>query len=354
MKKNTQRMWNTSARLKLKLRPHIEAHKTREGALLQTGGVARCIAVSTLSEAEFYASHGFDDILLAHPISENKVQRCLALMKTMDQFHVLVTGPEGLTTLRDHCLNLTKPKKWSVVLGVDSGHGNAGFDISSQDVIDAALRIKEASYMTLAAVYCHLGDMYSSVTKEEGEAHQCKTIDSLCALKTKFEEAGLKCPFNIGSSLTWNSLVDNEVLFSEFSTGNYIFYDYQLYLSNACRESDIAGRIMTRVVAHKPEANMILVDCGSAALSHDGMIQRLPSADFCLIQGESNLKMVGMSPELGKIVAKEGKLDCSQYPIGTILFIYPFNSCATAAMHHVYYVHSEDQIVAKWTPVRGW
>ncbi|KAK3801902.1 hypothetical protein RRG08_005648 [Elysia crispata] len=111
---------------------------------------------------------------------------------------------------------------------------------------------------------------------------------------------------------------------------------------------------MTRVIAHKPEKGMILVDCGFTAISHDGMARRLPEKDFCLIQGESNLKMIGMSQEIGKIVAKTGDLDCSQYPIGTIFFIYPFHASAAAAMHQVYYVHSGDQVVDKWTPVKGW
>ena len=33
-----------------------------------TGGTRRCITVSTLAEAEFYADNGFDDILYAYPI----------------------------------------------------------------------------------------------------------------------------------------------------------------------------------------------------------------------------------------------------------------------------------------------
>ena len=38
-----------------------------------TGGSRRCIVVSTLAEACFYADHGYDDILYAYPLPFDKV-----------------------------------------------------------------------------------------------------------------------------------------------------------------------------------------------------------------------------------------------------------------------------------------
>ena len=64
--------------------------------------------------------------------------------------------------------------------------------------------------------------------------------------------------------------------------------DYQQYLTGSCGQQDIAGRVMTRVIDHKPRQNLIIVDCGFTALSHDGMRQR--PTDFCVIEGETNLR----------------------------------------------------------------
>lgn len=44
-----------------------------ECADIMTGGSRRCIVVSTLAEATFYADHGFDDILYAYPLPFDKV-----------------------------------------------------------------------------------------------------------------------------------------------------------------------------------------------------------------------------------------------------------------------------------------
>lgn len=55
-----------------------------------TGGTKRCISVSTLAEAEFYASDGYDDITYAYPLSPDKVPQATQLLLRLDKFHVLI------------------------------------------------------------------------------------------------------------------------------------------------------------------------------------------------------------------------------------------------------------------------
>ena len=47
----------------------------REVGELATDGSKRCITVSTVAEAEFYADGGFDDILYACPFTPDKMDR---------------------------------------------------------------------------------------------------------------------------------------------------------------------------------------------------------------------------------------------------------------------------------------
>ena len=51
----------------------------RELGILMTGGTKRQITVSTIQEAEFYADHGFDDILYAFPITADKITRSVSI-----------------------------------------------------------------------------------------------------------------------------------------------------------------------------------------------------------------------------------------------------------------------------------
>ena len=40
-----------------------------------TNGTKRCVVVSTVKEAEFFADGGFDDILYAYVFTEDKLKR---------------------------------------------------------------------------------------------------------------------------------------------------------------------------------------------------------------------------------------------------------------------------------------
>lgn len=48
-----------------------------ECADIMTGGSRRCIVVSTLAEASFYADNGFDDILYAYCLPFDKVREII-------------------------------------------------------------------------------------------------------------------------------------------------------------------------------------------------------------------------------------------------------------------------------------
>jgi len=48
---------------------------TSEVGAIATGGSKRCIAVSTVREAEAFADDGFDDILLAAHFAQDKIPR---------------------------------------------------------------------------------------------------------------------------------------------------------------------------------------------------------------------------------------------------------------------------------------
>jgi D-serine deaminase-like pyridoxal phosphate-dependent protein len=49
------------------------------------------------------------------------------------------------------------------------------------------------------------------------------------------------------------------------------------YDIGACTMDDIAVRVATRVISHKPEINQIVTDSGFVSLSHDGLNRNLPN-----------------------------------------------------------------------------
>ena len=54
---------------------HISTYLCSEVGELSTGGGKECIAVATLTEAEYFTSGGFDDILCTALFTTDKVER---------------------------------------------------------------------------------------------------------------------------------------------------------------------------------------------------------------------------------------------------------------------------------------
>ena len=86
-----------------------------------TDGTRRQVVVSTLSEAEFYADNGFDDIAYAYPLTADKIPQVARLTSRLEKFHVNVDNSVILSAL-DEYTSLPADKKWSVFLKVDCGN----------------------------------------------------------------------------------------------------------------------------------------------------------------------------------------------------------------------------------------
>src|ERR1051325_9665750 len=90
VQRNCDRMRAKALTSGVAFRPHVKTHKTSEIARMQHGGAIGPITVSTLAEAEFYASKGWRDITYAMPIAPEKMERAAALASRIDRLNVLI------------------------------------------------------------------------------------------------------------------------------------------------------------------------------------------------------------------------------------------------------------------------
>ena len=74
--RNIDAMARAVKRTGVKLRPHMKTAKSADVARLTTTGQAGGITVSTLAEAEYFAAHGFRDILYAVGIGAGEARPC--------------------------------------------------------------------------------------------------------------------------------------------------------------------------------------------------------------------------------------------------------------------------------------
>ncbi|XP_030052755.1 uncharacterized protein LOC115465980 [Microcaecilia unicolor] len=351
VKRNARKMIERIQMLGTHLRPHMKTHKTLECGDLMTGGTRRRIVVSTLAEARFFANGGFDDILYAYPLPFDKVEECATLSERLEAFQVLVDNQEALEQLRKR--KLGGGKHWLVWLKVDCENGRAGVRHTDPEALELAKAVARMEEVELVGVYAHCGNTYGCRGMQEIQAVAQETTTTVLQFMDKLQKAGVQCPkSSIGSTPSCSHPVPDMGKLNEVHPGNYIFYDAQQMVLGSCKMEDIAVRVLTRVIGHYPYRNQLLVDCGWTGLSLHSFGQ-MPSG-YAIIEGHPDLKMAGMTQEHGRIEPISGQLDFSKFPIGSLLSLVPYHSCATAAMHPIYYVHTEGKIVATWTPTRGW
>ncbi|XP_053386323.1 D-threo-3-hydroxyaspartate dehydratase-like [Mercenaria mercenaria] len=355
VKRNCQRMTDRCKEMGVELRPHMKTHKTKEGGELMTNGTKRKVVVSTIDEAIFYADNGFEDIIWGSPIVKERIsKRLINLANRLEEFHVMVDSLQGLKGLI--ATPLKEGKQWSVFLEVDCGYGRTGCLWSKEEAVEIAKTADDAPNVKFQGLYTHCGNSYTPDVEQKNRT-QKETSDRLIALKNRLSKNGVDCKVvGCGSTPSCSKPIDNLSTLTEMHPGNYIFNDYNQVVCNSCTFDDVACKIATTVVSHKPEVQTIVVDCGWTAFGLDGPNENWPQAVLgrAPVEGHPELIMDRMTQEVGKMKARNGEIDYSKYPLGSRLYLYPWHSCCTASQHPVYYIHSGDKIVGAWRPTRGW
>ena len=115
--------------------------------------------------------------------------------------------------------------------------------------------------------------------------------------------------------------------------------------------------MLTRVLGHYPERRQLLVDCGFTGLTKQGRGAQAHPRMIAPVEDCPGLMVSDMTQEIGFVecVEEGGMPDYASHPVGSLLRLVPYHSCATAACHPVYYVHDTEGVVREqWRPCRGW
>ena len=128
-------------------------------------------------------------------------------------------------------------------------------------------------------------------------------------------------------------------------------YDRQQVASGSCELSNVACYVIARVIGVYPSRHEILIDAGACAMHKDPAgIQH-----YGILLDDPDLAIVRITQECGVVAAVSGTLDCSKYPLGTVVRVVPNHACMTACMHRKHYVVDESrQVTAEWLPTHGW
>ncbi len=321
LESNVRGMQERARAAGLKLRPHAKTHKSPEVGRLQLSAGASGLTLAKTSEAEVFASLGFEDIFLGYPIfGADKARRLLALSDRI-RLSVGVDSEAGAKSLGDvfHAAGRRLP----VRLKIDCGYHRVGVDPAA--AVAVAQRIAALPGIAFAGVFTHGGQGYAGRTPEEvAEAGHlegrvvAEAADAIRAAGLPVEEVSL------GSTPTARAGMSQRGV-TETRPGTYVYNDFSQVQLGSCRLEDCAMTVVATVVS-SPAPDRAVVDAGSKTLSNDPLRPEGPGHGMIL--GRRS-RLARLSEEHGVIAVEPGEA----FAVGERVRILPNHACIVSNLH---------------------
>jgi D-serine deaminase-like pyridoxal phosphate-dependent protein len=358
--RNIQRLANRMAELGVQLRPHLKTAKSVEVARRLYSKTPGPITVSTLAEAEYFASHGFRDITYAVGLAPGKCERALRLRASGVDLKVVLDTVDQAQALAAASAALGIDAAALIEIDCDGHRGGLAPCDPTLGEVAAALA---AGGVALAGVLTHAGESYGLNTPETiasaAEAERATAVAAAAQLRA----LGHVCPIvSVGSTPTAHFARNLEGV-TEMRAGVYMFFDLVMHGVGVCSLDDIAVSVLATVIGRKPEKGWILIDAGWMALSRDrGTASQAVDQRYglvCDLQGRPypDLLVAEASQEHGILALRPGSCErLPELPVGARLRILPNHACATAAQHDGYNLveGAACVVTAFWPRLRGW
>uniref|UniRef100_A0A6B2L6F0 D-serine dehydratase n=1 Tax=Arcella intermedia TaxID=1963864 RepID=A0A6B2L6F0_9EUKA len=351
------------------LRAMTKTHKTIEGTLYQLYGSqgiqnldlkqlqdTNKIVISTMTEAEFFASHGFTDILYPYPPSVDKLKRAYELTKAGKRMSFSVDNLDVLENLEKFAAE--KDVQFRVYIDMDPCEHRTGIEPNNPLGLELAKRISQSKHLILHGIYVHAGNSYHSTKSEEIKKVAQLERDLVVGFKEKLKEHGYDVPVvAVGSTPTATQMADNMQGVNEFHPGNYTCFDAHQAAIGTCSLDDCAATVLTRVVStHQVPYPRMVIDAGGFALSKDlgpthivNQEHPYDKRQFGVVVGHPELWITSVSQEVGIIVASPNhQLDVTKFPVGTLLRIIPNHSCYSSYCYEKLYIVKDDTVIDQW------
>lgn len=361
MDRNLARLAAIMAGHGVRLRPHLKTAKSIDVARRIYPGGPGPITVSTLAEAEYFASEGgYTDITYAVGLDPAKASRAVALCALGVDLKVTLDSAAQAAALGEAAGHSVR--KPGVMIEIDCDGHRGGLVPHDPGLVDVAQAVSSAG-LNLSGVLTHAGASYdlhdADALAQAAENERAAAVQAGDRLRA----AGFECPVvSVGSTPTAHSARQLEGV-TEVRAGVFMFFDLVMHGIGVCRIDDIALSILTTVIGVRPEKGWILVDAGWMALSRDRGTGRQALDQgyglICDLSGKvwRDLIVDQANQEHGIVALRAGSLDAlPDLPIGTRLRILPNHACATGAQHDAYNVveGSGEDVIAVWPRMRGW
>ncbi len=354
--RNIAAMQARARALGVRLRPHVKTTKCWPVVQRQLAAGATGITVSTLKEAEQFATQGVSDILYAVGIVPGKLAAVRALREQGCRLTVILDSVEAAEALVAH--GRAHGHRFDVMIEIDTDGQRAGL-APDAPALPAVARALAEGGAQLLGVMTHCGASYGCRGEAELAAMAEQERARCVAAAQVLRAAGHACPeVSVGSTPT--ALFARSLHgVTELRAGVYAFHDLVMRGLGVCTTDDIALSVLTTVIGHQRDKGWVLVDAGWMAMSRDRGRDDCGYGVVCDEAGRPlpGLLMTGANQEHGIVSRADGSADTSlaeRLPVGTRLRVLPNHACATAAQFDRYAVLDAGTVAGIWGRFNGW
>ena len=248
-----------------KPRPVVTSHLCPQIARrqLDAGGTNGGIAVTTLGEAEVFASSGFSDILLANEVvTVSKIRRLCALAN-QTSIGIAVDNPDNALQLSSGAVEMKVELR--VLIEIEAGLGRCGIS-PGVEAIKLAQMVSGLPGLKLDGV---MGSVPGPKGADDHSDHDAKTRANLQVVldtKESIEQSGVALPVvSVGGTHCYAQAIRMPGV-TEVRAGRYPLMDYRL--KSFLPELNPAAKILASVISHPVDA-MAVLDAGHKSTAPD-------------------------------------------------------------------------------------
>ena len=358
MDRNIARMRARLSALRVAFRPHVKTNKSIDVSRRLLPTPQGPITVSTLLEADYFASHGVTDILYAVCIAPNKLAHVARLQAQGVRLTLILDSLETARLLAD---SARAGARYEVLIEIDTDDHRSGVKPDAPELVEIG-RVLQQAGIVVTGVMTHAGSSYDCRTPDALKAMAEQERSGAVHAAQRLRAAGIEAPVvSVGSTPT--ALFAEQLSgVTEVRAGVFVFFDLVMAGIGVCAVDDIALSVLGTVIGHRPDKGWTLVDAGWMAMSRDrGTASQSVDQGYGLVcdsdgQPLDDLVMVGANQEHGIVAHRSGKVEGALHlPVGTQVRILPNHACSTAAQYPEYKVIGPDgDVAAVWPRIRGW
>ncbi|HZL10953.1 MAG TPA: alanine racemase [Prolixibacteraceae bacterium] len=335
--RNIQKMVRKAKDHNLIFRPHFKTHQSIEiGEWFRDAGV-KCITVSSLTMANYFADFGWDDITIAFSVNLPEIPKMNELAGRIN-LNVLIENKEGINALHEQ---ITYPT--GVFIKIDTGNRRTGIEANKTPLINQLLEtIQKSPLLHFKGFLAHTGHTYQANSTHDIFNHHFDAQIKMKALKAWYQT---RCPemiVSLGDTPSC-SICTNFDGIDEIRPGNFVFHDLMQHKLGVCKLTDIAVRVVCPVVAVHPSRNEVVIYGGAIHFSKDSIINidgkplfgriMIREGEHEILLDERNYLQT-LSQEHG--ILKITSRNINHFKPGKLIEILPVHSCLTANLMKEY------------------